>query len=310
MPFFQNVFNHDFHGVWSLGDRHHSPEFKISRNHGRGEDVFIAHTEGSYDLSGNDADSNSRDTLTIWWSLHNFIHWSSVSVDITATASSDTAVTPADIVTDLNADATFSSFFTASTNKFDSSNSASPTDRVVIRQDNPATMMRSYIQNGRAEEAIGFNAKAGIAELPNYFARHKIHHLLATAEAVGTAANQYTDKFVDNQNMLIQLVPGSNTVELNLINNAVDQHNKSLGLVGATVRSDYQLLEGKSGLFIFKKVTVDGSDRITQIIEYSAGAVAGDLAKKITYSYTSSNKNYDKQIEIPYVLASADLVTP
>ena len=95
-----------------------------------------------------------------------------------------------------------------------------------------------------------------------------------------------------------------------MINNAVDQHNKSLGLLGATVRSDYQLLEGKSGLFIFQKVTVDGSDRITQIIEYSAGAVTGDLAKKITYSYTSSNKNYDKQIEIPYVLASGDLVTP
>ena len=78
----------------------------------------------------------------------------------------------------------------------------------------------------------------------------------------------------------------------------------------STVREDYQLLEGRSGLFTFKNQTIDGSNRITQIIEYPAGAVEGDFAKKITYTYTAANTAPDEIFEEPYTLQSADLITP
>jgi hypothetical protein len=77
------------------------------------------------------------------------------------------------------------------------------------------------------------------------------------------------------------------------------------------MKEDWQLLRGRSsGLFTFQKLTVDGSDRITQIIEYPAGALAGDFARKINYTYNGSNTNPSKVTEIPYVLADGDLVTP
>jgi hypothetical protein len=76
------------------------------------------------------------------------------------------------------------------------------------------------------------------------------------------------------------------------------------------VHADYQLLRGRSGLFQFQNVTVDGSDRPTQIIEYSAGAKVGDLAMKTTYAYTSANTQPSKVCQVPYTLTAGDLVVP
>jgi hypothetical protein len=49
---------------------------------------------------------------------------------------------------------------------------------------------------------------------------------------------------------------------------------------------------------------------LTQIIEYPAGAVAGDFARKINYTYSGGNTNPSKVTEVPYVLSNGDLVTP
>jgi hypothetical protein len=77
------------------------------------------------------------------------------------------------------------------------------------------------------------------------------------------------------------------------------------------MKEDWQLVRGRgAGLFTFKKQTVDNSNRITQIIEYPAGAIAGDFARKINYKYTSTNTNASSITEIPYVLTDADLLTP
>ena len=77
------------------------------------------------------------------------------------------------------------------------------------------------------------------------------------------------------------------------------------------MKEDWELLRGRaSGLFTFQKMTVDSSDRITQIIEYPAGAVAGDFARKIQYVYSGSNTNPIQVTEIPHVLQDGDLVTP
>lgn len=82
------------------------------------------------------------------------------------------------------------------------------------------------------------------------------------------------------------------------------------GFTPSNAQDDWELLNGHSDIYRFKKNTVDGSNRITQSIEYNAGATAGDLAIKRQYSYTSTNTNPSQTTEIPYVLTSNDLVTP
>ena len=93
----------------------------------------------------------------------------------------------------------------------------------------------------------------------------------------------------------------TNAVEANIINNAVNFRGVSLDFTSTTVRADYALLEGRSGLFDF--TNDDGSSSPNTKIIYPAGAVAGDLAKKIIVSGTDT-------FVIPYTLLSTDLITP
>lgn len=300
MSFFQNPFHNEFRGNMLLGDRQHIPTFVCPPNYGRGDDIVISWSESeTFDLSGNDQDSNARDTLNIRFSkFPNFEAWTLVSIDITASASSTSAVTPAEIVTALNSAAAFSDWFTASLN--------STNGRVQIKSKEPSTSFHFYVVNGQAEEALLFNKRAGVAELPSYFDRHKVTHLFSTLALL--------QSFPDRLNALIPLDPsndgGSSAVDDDIIDNAVDKNGNSKGFSSSTVQEDYELLEGRSGIFTFQKITVDASDRITQIIEYPAGAKAGDLARKIAYSYTGAKTKPDQITEIPYTLASGDLVTP
>lgn len=297
MSYFMNPFTADYTGNLFLGDRHHHPSFKCPRNAGRGDNFVIAWTQGNYDLSGNDADSNSTDTLVVYLSTDmNFQQWVSISLDVSGSTAA--ATTPTEIVTAINNDDTFSSYFEANLEKFPGS---TVPDRILIRQKFPPERMRFYVANGRAEEKIRFNARAGVAELPTYFDRHKVVHLFTAAEKL---------VFTDSMNTLVPLQAGVLNVDDDVIDNAVDDAGTTLGLDSGTVQEDWQLMEGKSGLFNFQKITVDGSDRITEIIEYPAGAVAGDFARKISYSYTSTNTKPDQVTEEPYTLASGDLVTP
>lgn len=298
MPFFQNVFSSDFEGNWVLGDRQHSPKYVCKRNAGRGDEIVTAWKQGTYNLNINDASGNSRNNLTIWYALRDFKNWASMTVNVATGAAVATAVTPDEIIGNLNSSTLFAERFLASNNYFEQSLSplgtTTPQKRIVITQKKPITEMRFYIQNGTAEEAIGFNGRAGVAELPSYFARH-------------TIANRFN--YPDSQNALIQLVPAT-AVDAAVINNAVDAHGSSLNYSSGTVQADWQLLGGKSGIFNFQKMTVDGSNRITQIIEYPAGAKAGDLGRKTTYQYSGANTNPNQIAEVPYVLVIADLITP
>jgi hypothetical protein len=201
------------------------------------------------------------------------LHWFTVSVTLT----SGTARTADQVVDDLNTNSTFSQWFSAYVSN----------NRVFIRAlvNNPSWV--AYVPNiadsstpsNTAESVLGFNLKAPVAELPSYFTRY----------AVGTA---------DGKGSLILLSqPDENFV----ITNA--------GL-STTPKDDWQFLGGTSGLFTFRKQTVDSSSRITQIIEYPCGAAAGDLAKKIQYTYTAAKTSPDQITEIPYTLQSGDLITP
>ena len=71
MPFYQNPFTADFEGNWLLGDRQHIPKYVVKGNRGRTDELVTVHAEGPYDLSGNDADSNAKNVLSIeYWYAH------------------------------------------------------------------------------------------------------------------------------------------------------------------------------------------------------------------------------------------------
>lgn len=287
MPFFQNPFTADFEGNLVLGDRQHIPKFVVPFNAGRGDEYVTAWVEGPYNLSGNDGDSNPNNVLKFKFSINNFKNWTDLSVTISA--SSLAATTVPEIVTSLEANSTFTSFF----NVYEDEKFPSGTSRLVIRQKKPNHQMRFFVVNGRAEEVIRFNQRAGVAEIPEYFARH-------------TVANLWN--YTDCAGMLVALNTSLN-VDQAVIEEAYDKYGRPLNYT-ATEQEDWELLRGRSGSFNFQKITVDGSNRITQIIEYPAGALAGDFARKINYSYTAANTNPDQITEIPYVLQSGDLVTP
>ena len=297
MTYFQNPFAEDYIGVWVLSDRQQSLNFNCPRNAGRGQDIFYAWNDGPYDLSGTDADGNTSSTLTIRIALDrdNYKNWCDVTVDVTASAVSTSAVTINEIAADLNADTQFAGWLTAL---------ATFTEGVpkLIIKKNPrfqAGVMRMYVVNGNAEATIGFNARAGVAELPLYFDRH-------------TVASRFD--FDPADNMLIALDPedagGASDVDDDIISNAVNAQGVSLELDPSTVQDDYELLLGRSGLFSFKNITVDGSDRITEIIEYQAGAIVGEMAKLTKFTYSGANTSPDQVTEEPHVMTSSDFVTP
>lgn len=287
MSFFQNVFASDFEGNWVLGDRQHVPKFVCPRNAGRGDEVVAAWNAGPYNLAGNDGDGNAKANLVIMYALREPKNWAALTVNIAgATPAATTAV---EIVTALNADATFAERFEASYAPYQDSS----VRRVIIRQLRPITEFRFYVANGRAESVMGFNARAGVAELPTYFARHTID-------------NRFV--YDDSQNHLIALDTGVVTQQ-DIINNAVDAYGRSKGFVHTTVLADWQLLAGRSGIFQFQKGPGTVVSTTQTVIQYPAGAQVGDLAKKIVTKYDAQSLIVE-QYELPYTLVLADLITP
>ena len=299
MSFFQNVFNFDFEGNWLLADRHHIPTFRVNQNRGRGLKNVVNYVNGPHDLSGNDPSGNPLSTLNIVYAINElpktgqaFKNWATMSIDVTASSADATAVTNREIVTSLNNDTLFSERFVASfdkgfTNEDDFLgipivSTANESTRVVITQKKDETNFRFYIQNGQAESALKFNQRAGVAEIPSFFARH-------------TMENRFT--FEDCQNMLI-LLDNTDPVDEAIINEAVDSRNELIGYDASVVKEDWELLEGRSGLFEFVN-QVDPTTKIT----YSAGAKVGDLALK-TVEVGGSTFN------LPHTLEAGDIITP
>jgi hypothetical protein len=290
MSFYMNPFSSDFTGAWVLSDRKYSIDFKVPRNAGRGDEYVVSYAgNGPFDLSGTDADGSSKGSLVILFALNDPKSWTELVISVAG--ASPAATTSTEVVTALNGNALFADFFTASL-KDEQGNGQF---RITIRQKKQISQFRFYIQKGFAEEVLKFNKFVGVGEIPNYFDRHSVDQ-------------RYN--FPDSQNQLIDLDPTGSNVDAAVIDGAVDAHGVSKGFDSGTVQEDWQLLKGRAGLFTFQKITVDGSDRITQIIEYQAGAIEGDMARLIAYTYTGANLKPDQITEIPYTLQSGDLVTP
>jgi hypothetical protein len=83
-----------------------------------------------------------------------------------------------------------------------------------------------------------------------------------------------------------------------------------VGLDYTTMLLDWQHLRGRSSHFAFVKNAYDGSSRLTSKLSYAAGAKAGSMGNKTLYTYTGAATVPTTELEIPYVLTTADLLTP
>ncbi len=274
MPYFLNVFDQEFRGSWILGDRQYVTNFNIGPNVNTSTQM-MAWTAGPYNLS-TDTD------LTINYAIDpTQRQFQTIVVDVSGTTASATKAT--EVAALLNANSVFASLWTANARSL----SRDPNVMTVQFQAKRSNIeIRAYIANTGAEEHLHFNAKAKIAQLPTYFRRHTIANVLT-----------YDDSF----GMLIELDTGD-TYTQSMITAAGQDYT--------TVLEDWELLRGRSGLFLFKNITYDGSSRITDMIEYHAGAVAGDLAMLTRYQYTGAATSPSIITMEPYTLDGGDLVTP
>lgn len=273
MAFFQNVFDQEFQGYLLLADRKLVPTFRVGPNKNL-QSRQIAWNAGPYDLS-----SGSVLAFNFAWDSE-FKDWAVVSIDVAG--SDPSATTALEVASALNADPMFSSMLVASV-------SSLPGGETVMldRSSSKRQNFKFYFGNAGAETALGFNKTAPVAEMPAYFARHTVANVKAYGDSMGA---------------LIQL-DESDPVDQGVIQNA--------GLDPSSMQADWQLLRGRSpGLFTFQKNTLDGSGRVTERIEYPAGAVPGDFAKKTSFVYSGASGNPVTVTEIPHVLTSGDLVTP
>jgi hypothetical protein len=232
---------------------------------------MIAWNPEPYDLSVNT-------TLTINYAL-DFTSPNFASLSINVSGSTASATKAYEIVNALNANAVFAALFTASVSRVDGLNT------VLIRSSRDKTAIRAYISNTSAENALRFNKKAAVVELPSYFERFAISQAATYPE-----------------------LPVGILLKLNLAD-ANDQAVITLaGMDYTSPKADWQLLAGSNDAFHFTKNSYTGTNLMTSIY-YPAGARVGDLAKKTTYTYDGSN-NRLTAAEVPYILTSGDLITP
>jgi hypothetical protein len=274
MSFFQNVFETEFRGNWVLHDRQYSLTFTCPANRNQ-SNFMMAYKQGPYDLT-------AAADLTINYAYDlDFKNWSALTINVSGANAAATTVY--EIVSTLNGNATFASMWVAVVADYENFK----TVLIRTKPDRPKAVVKTYISNSGAETKLGFNRYAGVSELPTYFERH-------------TIAERFN--FPDSCAQIILLDEGD-SIDQDIIEQA--------GFDPSSMLEDWELLRGRaSGLFKFKKQTVDGSGRLTEVIEYGAGSQVGDFARKTQYVYTGANSVPDEITEIPYVLQSGDLITP
>jgi hypothetical protein len=275
MTYFQNVLGSEFNQSWPIDQ---SAIFKINANiNNIAEMVSFNHDPFDFSIA---------DIFTIYIATdQDKVGYQPISVNVSGPTPAVTLAS--EVVTALNSNALFANSFTAfAPNAFQGSSGNGPPFTILIRAKLPRVAMRCYIENSGAETALQFNRRAPVKQLPTYFSRY-------------TIANRFN--YPDSNAQLIQLNPG-NPVDAQIITNA--------GEDPLIVLADWQLLHGRSNNEMFRKITLDGSGRITQIIQYFTGSIAGDMAVKNQYTYTGASTSPDSIFETPYTLTSGDLITP
>ena len=275
MSYYQNLFSQEFIGNWVGSDRQYSVTFKIPANRNT-QDYQLAYNDGPWDLTGLDVSGNDSYLYINYFSSFDSTSYNTITIDVSGDDISSTK--PYEVVDNLNADSNFSDLFIAEVSK-----------NTVLIKSKPGRSKNviMWISNEGAERVLRFNKHAGIAELPTYFGRHTIENKANFSDSLGS----------------LFLLDENDSVHQNIIEEA--------GFDFEVVQEDWELLNGRiSGLFTFQNISVDESDRITQIIEYPAGAKEGALCRKIIYVYSGSDTNPIETFELPYTIQSSDLINP
>jgi len=277
MPFFQNPFDCEFRGHWVLEDRQFVITFIVQPNK---SDIMVAFNTEPYDFS-------VLTDFTISYAYDpEFKLYSTLVINVAGAVPAET--TAAEVAAKLNADPIFADYFTTTVRTFTGALAGQAPNTLLIRSKRSNTSIRTFISNSGAESKMRFNKKAGVNDIPTYFERH-------------TVDNRFNPLFPDSLAKLILLDP-SDPIDAAIIADA--------GFDPTMPKADWELLSGRSGMFLFKKFTIDGSGRITRIIEYNTGATKGDLSRQIDYVYTGTLTSPDQITEIPHTLESGDLITP
>ena len=286
MSFYQNPFPVEFRGSLLLSDRQYTMNFVCPANQ-RGLESVSTGVDGPYNLSGVDANGDAVTTLNFKYT-NDGRNWIPLSVSGISNAAS---VTATQIVATLNADAGFAANFTATV-------IGSASNKIKIDQKKSDSRMKFYVENGKLESVLKFNKLAPVVEMPQYFDRHVVVGGKNLTGTIGTPGYINSSEFPDTANMLVYLDP-SDPVSAAVITAA--------GLDPASPQADWQLLRGRSGAFKFQKITLDVSGNITRIIEFPAGAKAGDLGKRTDYTGYGAGTKATQITEVPYVVREVDI---
>lgn len=278
MPYYMNVFPEEFRTELLMDP---NLRFVLKANPNRPE-VMTAWAGEPYDLS-------VANLFAICYSFDGGRSWGTTAVALTAAGGR----TAQQVAEELNADAGFSSVFVAY-----SETSVGGRNALKIKRNGrlfdqfkayiPNTVSPSY-PNASAERIFQFNAKADVQAMPSTF------------DAYTVAAK----KLNPDSNYDAKLIAVDPALEGYVLSNR--------GLPFGT-KADWEMLRGRSERFTFRKVTTDAANgnRVLEEIEYSAGAVAGDLGRRTIYTYNSGNTtaNPNRVVQIPWQLRSSDLITP
>lgn len=273
MSFFMNVYDFEFRGSLLSADRQYQQTFKIKANTNRPDYILSGNAE-PYDFS-----SETNLTLSFCYDV-NQVNYANVTVNIAGAIAAST--TAAEVVTALNTNSLFSSFFTASV--FKTNNIGVTGNKVLIKSKKPKPNFKAYVNNTSAEGVIQFNKFAPIQELPSYFERYDI-------------AQRFNYPDLGSERLI--LLDTSNSIEADYIDAA--------GFDSASPSEDWQLLKGCNDQYMFTK-RVYTSGQLSTEIKYPAGASIGDAAFKTTYEYSGSD--LIGICQIPYIIASGDLISP
>lgn len=281
MPFFMNPFDSEFRANLVLatneGKQHHiTYVVPPNKNH---KMATIAWNVEPYDFA-----TTTDDNLTIRYNANPNIKNTYATLDVSLTG----LTLASEIVDALNADITFSTFWIAKSLKIKEGNTVSITAKTDKSQ------LVYWFENVGAEESLRFNKQAGIKEIPSYFFRNLIEaYTDATSSSFGKKDEIFQLIFLD----------ATVSTDLTLIRESLNNST----FAAADVKEDWELLYGRSALFTFKKQTFSAG-LPTEIIEYNAGMVVGDLGKRTVILYAGTDPT--ATFEMPYVLTSADIIVP
>lgn len=348
MPFFQNPFQNDFTGVWVLSDRQYSINFKVAGNV-NALGALQAYNRPPYNVSVNkNLTINFSPNAGVSWTPIT-IDVSTTAAN-TSAALPQEIVSALNTSGNNLFKQYFTALvdFDGQGNEYVQIKTTSNRSRLLyyVSNGNAESVLRFNKKAGVAELPTYFQRhavpkkSAGAITLATNATPIQITsagHMLFTGNVVvvsGVTANAaangtWSITVVDINNFTLDGSMGSGVgtngnwvwysspdanhtlIELDPINIPTDATIVSeAGFDPTVVHADWQLLKGRSGLFTFQNITVDGSDRITQIIEFPAGAVVGDFGRLIKYVYSGTNTHPSKITEQPRLLTSADLVVP